>query len=69
MMRAVEGSRTAAIVILLVGYLVSKAVPKTLPEDTTTEGNQTFQPRPRKRLAAFFWRLMLLLASSDADVT
>ncbi|XP_035527986.1 protein FAM171A1 [Morone saxatilis] len=37
MMRAVDGSGTAAIVLCLLGSLVSKAVSKTLPEDTATE--------------------------------
>ncbi|XP_022621904.1 protein FAM171A1 isoform X2 [Seriola dumerili] len=37
MMRAEDWSRTAAIVLCLLGYLVSKAVTKTLPEDTVTE--------------------------------
>ncbi|KAM8735761.1 protein FAM171A1 [Acanthopagrus schlegelii] len=37
MMRAVDRRRTAAIVLCLLGYLVSGAVAKTLPEDTATE--------------------------------
>lgn len=37
MMRSVDGSRTAAIVLCLLGYFISKAVSKTLQEDTTTE--------------------------------
>ncbi|KAM9851839.1 protein FAM171A1 [Aulostomus maculatus] len=37
MMRSVDGSRTAVIVLFLAGFLVSKAVTKTLPEDSATE--------------------------------
>lgn len=37
MMRAVDWGRTAAIVLCLLGLIVSKAVTKTLPEDTATE--------------------------------
>lgn len=37
-MRAVDWSR---IVLFLLGYLSSKAVTKTLPEDTATEGKST----------------------------
>ncbi|XP_029361132.1 protein FAM171A1 isoform X2 [Echeneis naucrates] len=37
MMRAVDGSRVAAVLLCLLGYLVSGAVTKTLPEDTVPE--------------------------------
>nr|XP_046255305.1 protein FAM171A1 [Scatophagus argus] len=37
MMRTVEWRRTAATLLCLLGYLVSKAVTKTLPENTATE--------------------------------
>lgn len=40
MMRAVDW--TAAVVLCLLGYLVCKAVTKTLPGDTATEGKSTF---------------------------
>ncbi|XP_029306743.1 LOW QUALITY PROTEIN: protein FAM171A1 [Cottoperca gobio] len=36
-MRAVDWRRGSAIVLCLLGYLVSRAVAKTLPEDTATE--------------------------------
>ncbi|XP_044065315.1 protein FAM171A1 isoform X3 [Siniperca chuatsi] len=39
-MRAVDRRRTAAIVLCLLGYLVSKAATKTVPEDTATEGKE-----------------------------
>lgn len=75
MMRAVDRRRTAAIVLCLLGYLVSGAVAKTLPEDTATEGKSVFNISLsllcplNGRLAGYFWRLMVPLACSDAEVT
>lgn len=42
MMRAVDWSRTAAIVLCLFGYFHSKAIAKTLQEDTANEGKSAF---------------------------
>lgn len=47
------GHRTAAVVLCLLGHLVSKAVAKTSPEDAATEGKSTFHRivRETERLA------------------
>lgn len=73
MMRTVD-CRTAAIVLCLLGYLVSKAVTKTLREDSATEGKcfilfYFFSPPFAlfRRTLLVSW--LMLLACSDADVT
>ena len=42
-MRAAEWRRGAAIVLCILGYLVSRAAAKTLPEDPATEGEKCFK--------------------------
>ena len=75
MMRAVDRRRTAAIVLCFLGYLISGALAKTLPEDTATEGKSVFNISlsllcPLNGwLAGCFWWLMVPLACSDAEVT
>lgn len=46
MMRTVDWRRIAAIVICLLGYFASKAVTKTLREDTATEGKSALNILP-----------------------
>lgn len=56
MMRALDRRRTAAIVLCLLGCLVSKAATKTVPEDTATEGKSALKifVRQKGELAGYF---------------
>ncbi|XP_028280413.1 protein FAM171A1 isoform X2 [Parambassis ranga] len=76
MMRAVNRRRTAAIVLCLLGVLVSKATAKTLPEDTATQevtlkvhlsDATTHQPLLGATIQLFANHTAVALETSSAD--
>lgn len=70
MMRSVDWRRAAAVVLLL-GYLVPKAVTKTSRKDSATEGKSGFEVlncSSRRTNLLVSW-LMVLLACTDSAGT